>query len=255
MSDILVERFERYFRHPDSNHEVLCLGDRATGCANVRRALDLLGVVHEQGGSDSDLFDEALEGAVRRFQDQFRNRVSDGQVGPGTRRLIVSNLLGRFDASIFLRLKRPQLAPSVFLSYTWLDSRKVDKLDQWLRDHGIRVIRDQTSFEAGVSIPENIRRAVAEADKVVAVFSAHSKDRDWPRLEKAIAEEVEHRLGRPVLLYVALDDTPLPSHDPTRLAILAKAKALRQVGAEVLHALTGAGIEPVRVEYDETKPL
>lgn len=257
MSDILIERFERYFRHPDWNHDVLSRGDRAIACTNLRKALDMLGVHVQVGGADAELFDETLEAAVTRFQQDLRHRVADGQVGPGTRRLIVSNLLGRFDASIFLRLKRPEgyQAPSVFLSYAWQDSSKVDKLEQWLRDNGVRVIRDQTFFKAGSSISENIRRGIAEADMVIAVFSSNSQNRDWPLLERTITEEVERQLGRPMLIYVCLDDTPLPSHDPTRLAIRASAIHLKNVGAQILHALMGAGLEPEKHEYDENKPL
>ena len=255
MSDILVDRFERYFRHPDGPHEVLGLGDRGVACMNVRRALGMLGVTDARGASEGETFDEALETAVRAFQDKFRHRVSDGRVGPGTRRLIVSNLLGRFDASIFHRLKRPDPTPSVFLSYAWKDSSKVDKLGQWLGDHGVRVIRDQTFFKAGESIPANIRRAVAEADKVVVVFSANSRERDWPRLESAVAEELEQRIGGTLLLYLCLDDTKLPAPDPTRLAVRAKDRPLKQVGAELLHALTGAGLEPARIRYDDREPL
>jgi hypothetical protein len=257
MSDILIKRFERYFRHPDWNHDVLSKGDHATACVNLRTALNMLDVHVEVSVSDAELFDETLEAAVRRFQHDFRHRVADGQVGFGTRHLIVSNLLGRFDASIFLRFRRPEgyQAPSVFLSYAWHDSSKVDKLEQWLRDNGVRVIRDQTFFEAGSSIPENIRRGIAEADKVIAVFSANSQNRNWPLLERTITEEVERQLGKSMLIYVCLDDTLLPSHDPTRLAIRASTIPLKNVGAQILHALTGTGLEPVKHEYDENLPL
>jgi TIR domain len=256
--DILVERFDRYFRHPDLSHDVLRRGDRAIACDNVRRALPLLVDVRiPAGGDDREVFDEGLEAAVEEFQRTYRHRVSDGAVGPGTRKLIVSNLLGRFDASIFRRLCRPEIAetPSVFLSYAWRDSEKVDKLDQWLRDHGVKVLRDQSTFEAGASIPENIRRAVAEADKVVGILSANSRDRDWPRFETTIAEELERRLRMPVLIYVCLDETPLLAHDRTRVAIHAEGKPLKDVGDEILHALTGSRLRRPQVPYDEDAPL
>ena len=257
MSDLLVARFERYFRHPHQSHEVLNTGDCAIACVNLRRALDMLGIPVESDPSDAQLFDKNLEAAVKCFQRTFHHRVSDGRVGPGTRQLIVSSLLTRYSPSIFLRLERPEAdqIPSVFLSYAWLDTAKVNKLDQWLRDKGIRVIRDESSFQAGTSIPENIRRAVAEADKVLAIFSANSRDRDWPRLERAIAEDIEHRIGTAVLIYVCLDKTPLPAHDPTRLAIAANIPPLKEVGAKILHALTGDGLQPKRYEYNENEPL
>jgi TIR domain len=128
-------------------------------------------------------------------------------------------------------------------------------LDQWLRDKGIRVIRDESSFQAGTTIPDSIRRAVAEADKVVVIFSGHSRNRDWPRLERAIAEEVEARIGVPILIYVCLDDSPLPKHDDKRIAIKAKKQPLKVVGEKILHALMGSGLPLKRYEYDENQPL
>ncbi len=215
----------------------------------------MLGVDVEQHPSDDLLFDSTLEEAVKRFQDEFRHRVSDGAVGPETRRLIVSNLLGRFSPSIFLRFDRSALTPSLFLSYARLDAPRVDKLDQWLRDKGIRVIRDTADFVAGTTIPANIQRSIAIADKVVAVFSANSRDRDWPKFERAVAEDVERQIGTPVLIYLCLDDVPLPPQDPLRLAIHTSGKTLRQIGAEILQALKGTGLEPMRYEHDENQPL
>jgi hypothetical protein len=128
-------------------------------------------------------------------------------------------------------------------------------IDQWLRDHGLRVVRDCQFFVAGTTIQENIVRALSQSDKILAVLSKNSRDRDWPRLERELAEQVEARLGAPVLVYLCLDDTALPAHDSTRLAILAKDKALKQVGEEILHAVAGVPIPQWQYVYDETKPL
>lgn len=255
MSDILIDRFERYFRHPDWNHEVLRLGDHSVACLNVRRAIYMLGIRVDQHPPDELIFDTALEAAVVRFQDEFHHRVSDGAVGTGTRQLIISNLLAQFNANIFLRLDRSAFVPSVFLSYAWRDSPKVDKLDQWLRDRGVRVIRDTTDFVAGTTIPDNILRNIAQADKVVAVYSANSYDRDWPRFERAVAEDIERKIGTPVLIYLCLDNAPLPVHDTSRLAIMADRITLREIGLQILHALQGTGLELIHHKYDEYEPL
>jgi hypothetical protein len=61
--------------------------------------------------------------------------------------------------------------------------------------------------------------------------------RRHPVLERAIAEEVEARIGVPILIYVCLDDTPLPKHDDKRIAIKAKKQPLKVVGGKILHAL------------------
>src|SRR5438045_1365582 len=161
MDDLLVGRFERYFRHPDYSHEVLEVGDSAVGCKNLRTALRMLRIPINDTSSDSKVFDEALQAAVTAFQQQFGHRVADGKVGPGTRRLLTAALLQRFSPNIFHRLERPETMrqSTVFLSYASSDAPKVNKLDQWLRDRAVRVFRDETSFQAGTTLQESIHKA------------------------------------------------------------------------------------------------
>jgi hypothetical protein len=66
-----------------------------------------------------------------------------------------------------------------------------------------------------------------------------------------VAEQVEARGGQALLIYLVLDDTPLPSHDPHRLAVKAKGKSLKQVGGELLHGIIGSRSHVPRYEYDE----
>ena len=258
MPDVLEKRYEQYFRHPDDEHTVLDVGDRATACSNIRQALSMLGI--DTSGADltaSDLYDNNLKEAVRAFQTRFGHRVADGLVGPGTRARLVSELLHRFSPSIFERLRRPESwnRRSVFLSYASADRDTVNKIDQWLRDHGLRVIRDCQFFVAGSTIEDNIVRALANSDKILAVLSKNSRDRDWPRLERTLAEQVESRLGEPVLIYLCLDDAALPAHDSTRLAIRTHGKRLKEVGAEVLHAVAGVPIPQWQYAYDDNERL
>lgn len=243
--DILIEKFQRYFSDPVMNKEVLEKGDNGVACNNLRRAISML--ARSKLDTSSDEFDNELEHAVKEFQRENRHRVVDGRVGPGTRALITRLLLARFDASIFLRLSDPrgQGIVSVFISYAWADTDTVNKIDQWLRDNGVRVIRDKTWFFAGMSIPDNIRYAIAHSDRIICMYSVHSKDRDWPRLERQIAEQVEQRIGAPILIYVNLDGTKLPQHDPNRISIIAKGRRLEDVGYDLLHAISGKEL-PVR---------
>jgi len=163
----------------------------------------------------------------------------------------------RFSPGIFGRLQRDEedRAPSVFLSYAWSDSEKVDKIDQWLRNKGVRVFRDRYSFIAGDTIDENIRSAIALADKIVIFYSTSSKPRDWPTVERSIADEVENRIGTRILVYVLLDETELLSHDTTRVAINAKGKSVREVGEALLYALTRSGMPAPEIEIDENELL
>src|SRR5260370_19809631 len=108
MTDILFNRFERYFKHPDPDHPVLAIGDRARACRNIRWAIRLLGCKSPTSNDDprsepgAGLFDEGLSNAVQEFQRKFRHRVDDGLVGPGTRRLLVTVLVEKFSPEIFL---------------------------------------------------------------------------------------------------------------------------------------------------------
>lgn len=257
MTDPLVDRFDRYFRHPDFGHDVLRRGDRCIACANVRRAIHNLLDRSSGEAQDQELFDATLEEHVKTLQEHFRHRVRDGEVGPGTRRLIVSNLLDRFDASIFKRYARPEAERrgSVFMSYAREDSDRVVKLVQWLRDRNVSVVMDTDSFTPGETIQDEIRRAVAAADKVIAVLSAHSVHRDWPRVETAVAEQLERFLKERVLIYVRLDETPLPTHDAARIAIDGHRRPLSETGNQILGALGGGPRPLARHEYDEDKPL
>jgi hypothetical protein len=128
-------------------------------------------------------------------------------------------------------------------------------LDQWLRDHGVQVIRDQDSFIAGESIQENIARAISNADKIVAILSQNSRDRDWPRLERTLAEQLESSIGTSVLIYVRLDDAELPTRDSTRVAISARGVPLKEVGQRILHAVRGTNLIAPTHPYDENEPM
>jgi hypothetical protein len=230
----------------------LRVGDSGIACRNIRNALRALGYKIPPG----DSFDEDLKQQVISFQKEYNHNVIDGQVGPGTRRRLTSVVLRKFGQSFFARLEYPTgpTSPRVFLSYAWGDAETVDKIDQWLRDQNIRVWRDTRDFVPGKQIPDLIRTAIREADKVVAVYSSRSKGRDWPAFEIKIAEEAE-KDGREILLYLVLDETPLPSHDPHRLAIMGKGRTLKEVGQDLLHGILGWRREAKRIEYDENEVI
>jgi hypothetical protein len=254
-SPTLIERFEPYFKHPDPNRYVLQQGDRVVACKNAKAALAWLGFARDFG-NDLQLYDQQLSEAVKRFQEKTGHRNIDGVIGPGTRSRLVSKLLEEFGASKFNEMDASEAIriPSVFLSYAWTDTPRVNKLDQWMRDHGIRVIRDVWSFKAGTHIPDNILKSVLSADKVIAVYSEQSKSRDWPSFEHQIAEQVERLLNVPVLIYLRLDETPLKAHDRDRIAIEAQGKTLKEIGLEIQKSLN-MSVEFPRFDYDEDASL
>jgi len=234
MDDILYYRFEHYFRHPDASHEVLQPGDRAPACRNIRRALGLLGI--EAENPNSDLFDGTLGEAVRQFQTQYRHHVTDGCVGPGTCRLLVSAFVDNFHLETFKRLPEQKPQRSVFFSYASRDAPKIEPIEAWLSANGVLVLRDRWIFKAGIDLTESIRMAIASADRVLAMLSRNSRDHKWPMMEWAFAEEVERHIKRPILLYVCLDETPLPPRHEDRLAI-SSGLPVEAIGKKVLYSL------------------
>jgi hypothetical protein len=255
--DYLLDRLQKYFQHPDFDHEYLTIGDRATACRNLRDVFAWLNVPGARGtradDADAEFFDTDLDEQVKAFQQNWDHPIRDGKVGPNTRSRLLQALLQKFDISTFRRLKK-NVKPTVFISYARADSERVNKLDQWLRDHGVRVIRDVSSFQAGTKIQDNVLRSVLLADKVIAVYSEQSKTRDWPSFEHQIAEQVESVIKEPVLIYLRLDDTQLRAHDPNRIAVQAQGKTLKQIGVEIQRSLD-MPIEPARFDYDEDAPL
>ena len=253
MENVLIGRIEPYFRHPD--HDVLKVGDRSVACKNVRQVLTWLGL-SRHSGDDPLLFDPPLFQSVKNFQENSGHRNVDGRVGPGTRTLLATRL---FESSGLSKLSEldgseVKVLPTVFISYAWLDTHPVEKLEQWLRDHNVEVIRDSESFVGGQDIKEAIRTAVLKADKVLAIWSLNSSQREWPIFEQYISEEVERQTRTRQLIYVRLDDTPLKATDPHRLAIDARTRTLKQVGDDILKTL-GFSVERTRVDYDPDEPI
>lgn len=98
-------------------------------------------------------------------------------------------------------------------------------------------------FKAGVEIAANARKAIAAADKVLAMLSAQSREREWTKREWEFAEEVQRQINDPVLVFVCLDDTPLRERHSERLAI-PMGIPVHEVGHRILHALGAEVLRP-----------
>ena len=253
MDDSLLPRFERYFAHPADDHAIIDVGISSVACLNIRRAIGM--TKFGERSPDSDLFDDVLRERVMKFQENYRHRVVDGLFGPGTRRLLVTTLLAEHGPGAFRHLKKPKRAATVFISYAWKDSEKVDKLDQWLSDHDVVVIRDERDFLAGDRIEGSIRTAVALSDRVLAIYSRNSSGRHWPTFETFVAGEIERVLEERLLIYVRLDETSPPETASGRLHVNAQNEPLKRVGERLLQAIVGDRLPANRHEYDEGKPL
>ena len=123
----------------------------------------------------------------------------------------------KYDESKFTEPNLPGAVPAVFLSYSWEDKAAVLAVDQWLRDHGARVILDERNFVAGESIREEIIRWITAAGVVVCFVSHSSRDRHYFQLEREIAEHSRGQGKR--LIYFNLDDTILDVVHQSRLYV------------------------------------
>ena len=113
-------------------------------------------------------------------------------------------------------------SPKVFISYAWADELSALAIDQWLRDHGARVLIDRRDFIPGNDIEAEIVRCVRDAGKVVCIYSKNSSNRPYPELERRITAALEKEKSKHRrLIYFCIDDTPLPLDALSRLAIKA----------------------------------
>jgi hypothetical protein len=207
--------------------------------------------------SSKDLFTSELASEVRRFQARMGHEHTDGRMGRRTRRLLVNELLDRVGAKFFREELKPTF-PSffqVFLSYARDDWRRVQELDQWLRDHGVSVSVDIRDFHPGEQISEEILANMNLSDKTVAILTERSRSRDWVAFEQSVACQIEKQRGERCLIYLLLDDVKPPSHDSNRINIVGTGIPLKEGGEAILHSATGCRAARPTPTYDETQPL
>lgn len=155
-----------------------------------------------------------------------------------------------------------EAASQIFLSYSHHDEETALAIDQWLRDHHLRVLIDRRNFTIGADIRDEIVRWIGRAGKVVAIYSRSSADRPYPKLERRLAEEREHHLHEagatsPVLILFAIDDAELPPESRHRLAILAAGMSFQEACRLLLAAILEEERSPKRVDltkYDAQPP-
>ncbi len=249
--DPRIAYFSKWFATAVNSPEVVSVGCEGPHVRNLVHALSELGC-----RDSSPHAADYLTRIVLKFQKKNNHSNVDGMVGPGTRRMITSDVLKKCGPEFFEELE-PTFTGfyQFFISYARADSGRVDKLDQWLRDHGVGVKRDIYNFRAGHKIPGELEKCLHLSDKAVIVHSATSKTRDWPVFERFAAEEVEKLRGVSYLIYLMLDGSLPPTTDPNRIYVDGSSKPLKDVGRELIHAIgeAGTGVKPY--VYDEDVPL
>lgn len=98
-------RYERYFRDPKVGDDFMkppMPGKSpisGVACENIRLALKCLGYKIKDG----DAYDEELAKAVERFQIERKHKSYDGRFGPGTRELLIQEMIKKSGPTIFKR--------------------------------------------------------------------------------------------------------------------------------------------------------
>ena len=245
-----IEKIEKYFHDPHIG--TIKIGHESQVCENIRKALRELGYSIQTGV----IYDEELRNKVYQFQTDYKHANIDGLFGPGTRNLLAEVFYQKVgnDFSIIFGRQQPQPA-RIFISYAWKDIEKANKIDQWLRDKGILVDRDSRSFIPGKLLSEEIANTIKKADKVLVLYSINSKDRDWTIFEREIARHLEAISKKNLLIYLQLDETPLPKYDPNRIAVKTKDRKLKDIGEDLLRGILSIESKPQKYKYDENKEL
>jgi hypothetical protein len=153
--------------------------------------------------------------------------------------------------------------PTIFINYAWADELSALAIDQWLRDHGARVLIDRRDFIAGNDIEAEIVRCISAAGKVVCLYSVNSATRPYPELERRIVAALERRAPIDVplpgrrLIYFCIDDNPLPVEALPRLAILAYNFDFASACEELWRSVLGNAAPPRQFDltpFESTPP-
>jgi hypothetical protein len=99
-----------------------------------------------------------------------------------------------------------------FLSYSRQNQEQTDHLEALLRRRARIVCRDEEALKLTEEIKEKLADLIERADTFIAVWSKDSAASEWCRWERKVAEECLRKKGlrHKRILFLALDDTPLP---------------------------------------------
>ena len=145
-------------------------------------------------------------------------------------------------------------SPKVFISYAWADELSALAIDQWLRDHGARVLIDRRDFIPGNDIEAEIVRCIRDAGKVVCIYSKNSSNRPYPELERRITAALEKEKSKHRrLIYFCIDDTPLPLEALPRLAIKAANMNFDSACEQLWCAILEESVPPKKIDLEKFK--
>lgn len=181
---------------------LISIGGRIGGSTEL-----LLKLAHSRGRLILPL--AALKGASARFLDSHRYEYddilgSDAQILQQPERYQeIPSLLSSAASEKILRSERNA---RIFLSYAREQSEEANFVEMTLRRRGVDVLRDETSFETGHAIPDQIRESIFSSDIFLALWSADYACSPWCFDEIEIALDRLER--KQISLWILqLDDT------------------------------------------------
>ncbi len=186
----------------DRSSALIAIGGRIGASAEL-----LLQLAHSRGRLILPL--TALKGASARFLDSHRYEYDD-ILGSDVQVLHQAEKYQEIPALLSKaaseKILQPEQSTKVFISYAREQSDEADFVEMTLRRRGFDVVRDEATFEAGHSIPNEIRENIFGSKIFVALWSASYACSPW------CFDEIEIALDRlekkQISLWIfQLDDT------------------------------------------------
>ncbi len=99
---------------------------------------------------------------------------------------------------------------TAFISYNQEDREAAQNIALFLTSENINVWFDEWEISAGDSIIKQINKGLTDCTHFVTVWSCHSATSSWVRSELEAVLQKAIEVGKPKIIPVLLDKTPLP---------------------------------------------
>lgn len=107
--------------------------------------------------------------------------------------------------------KPEDIMRKIFISYSHMDKKRVNRLVIDLEDNNLNVWRDEKKIKVGDSITRKVEQGISECDFFCLVLSKHSVDSKWVDLEYRTAQNIRLTTGINLkILPILIQDVELP---------------------------------------------
>lgn len=124
---------------------------------------------------------------------------------------------------------------SYFLSYAHANHGEADHIEALLRRRGRPVFRDERELQITDEIKGKLEDLISETSTFITLWSADSQNSKYCTWERETAERYSRKFGRPKrVVFLALDNSPLPGGYGTFLQVPAATREARDLGVSKL---------------------